>query len=427
MQATYLLTLMESQMNAKTNALMNFASTNVTVADVIAKLFALTPVKPADFRLSASAPDDVVVEGSGQYSLEAPVVVALLDTAYAEIVSAATATERRDAVPVNDRSRSLSGYEDTYDGADDEEETEQSLEEQLQAAIDRAAIIARYAQHIASIKDGGASWITGFDADKYIATDPKDEEAKGICLRNGDVSQLIVDGRVSRVTERVKNRLMSFNDWCDEGRRQEWASVEWKAKLASARIQNIEIEECPVNTAIEYIAEIVAKSAFNRSTTRLEDAITRVANSRYIRLAYALADGVRAPIQRAVKTSWTALPYSTLLQSDIAAVKASDEWADHQLAQDVAQAKKDAEQEMRNAIRAQTMFSIEKQAKEIAGIKAQAAGIYALIAKEKKELVKVDKITNPKAKAKKEAKAAVTKAKTTGIAGTSKMPTLSHR
>ena len=413
------------------NALMNFASKNAAVANTITALFALKPAKPADFRLSVLAPDDVVEEGSGQYALEAPVVVALLDTAYAEIVSAATATERRDSTPVAERGRSLSGYDDTYDGAEEPEATEQTLEEQLQSAIDRASIILRYGKHIASIKDGGASWITGFDVDKYIARDPKDEEATAICLRNGDISQLIIDARVTRVSEHVKNRLPQFNDWCDAGRRQEWASVEWKAKLALARMQNIEVGDCPVNTATDYIAEIVAGSAFNRSTTRLEDAITRVANSRYIRLAYALNDGIKAPIERAAKTAWTALPYSLMLQHDIKEVKASDEWADHQLALDVAQAVKDAEQEMRNAIRAQTMFSIEKQAKEIAGIKAQAAGIYAMINKEKKELIKAEKAAapkaEPKAKAKKEAKEVITKAKTTGIAGTKLMPSLTHR
>ena len=413
------------------NALINFASTNATVANTIAKLFALKPAKPTAFRLSVCAPDDVVEEGAGQYALEAPVVVALLDTAYAEIVSAATATERRDAVPVAERGRSLSDFDAQYDGAEEPEATEETLEERLQSAIDRASIILRYAHHIASIKDGGASWITGFDVDKYIAIDPKDEEAETLCRRNGDISQLIIDNRVMRVSEHVKNRLPQFNEWCDEGRRQEWASVEWKAKLAMARVQNIEVPDCPVNTAMDYIAEIVGDSAFNRSTTRLEDAITRVANSRYINLAYALQDGQRRAIEKALKTAYDALPYSTLLQKDITEVLASDEWADHQLALDVAQAKKDAEQEMRNAIRAQTLFSIEKQAKEIVGIKAQAAGIYAMINAEKAGVAKAEKAakaeTKPKAKAKAAAKAAVTKAKTKGIVGTKLMPDLSHR
>ena len=198
-----------------------------------------------------------------------------------------------------------------------------------------------------------------------------------------------------------------------------------------ARVQDIEVPDCPVNTAMDYIAEIVADSAFNRSTSRLEDAITRVANSRYINLAYALQDGQRRAIEKALKTAYDALPYSTLLQKDIAEVKASDEWADHQLALDVAQAKKDAEQEMRNAIRAQTMFNIEKQAKEIAGIKAQAAGIYAMINAEKASVTKAEKAakaeTKPKAKAKAAAKAVVAKTKTKGIAGTKLMPDLSHR
>lgn len=407
----------------KTNALMNFAAANTTVSATIAKLFAIKPIKAADFRLSVVRPDDVVEEGLGQYQLESPVVVALLDTAYAEVVSAACATERRDAIPQADRARSLSGYDETYDGQDEPEATEHTLEELLQAAIDRASIVLRYARHIASIKDGGAQWITGFDVDKYVANDPKDEEAVAICARNGDVSQLIIDARVTRVTEHVKNRLPSFHDWCDAGRRQEWASVEWKAKLAMAMVQGVEVPDAPVNTALDYIGEIVADSAFNRDTSRLEDAITRVANKRYLTIAYALGDGTKRGIDSAVKTAWTALPYSTLLQQDIAAVKASDEWADHQLACDVAQAKKDAEQEMRNAIRAQTMFSIERQAKEIAGIKAQAAGIYALINAEKASVAKAEKAAkaaaNPKpAKAKKEAKAAITKAKTSGIAGT---------
>jgi septal ring factor EnvC (AmiA/AmiB activator) len=75
-----------------------------------------------------------------------------------------------------------------------------------------------------------------------------------------------------------------------------------------------------------------------------------------------------------------------MLQIDIAAVKKSDEWEDHQLELEVQQAELDARRDMRAALREQTMFGLEKQAVQIAAIRGQSQSIRDMIAKAKIEL-----------------------------------------
>lgn len=362
----------------KMNALMAFASTNTAVAQTIASLFKIEAQAPAKFRLAVVVADDVAEEGAGQYGLEAPVMINLLSSAYAEIVSAATRTTRKDDIPQADRARSLSGFDDTYDGAEEPELTEIDLETDLEKAITRASVISAYAHHIAAIKQGGAEWILGFDVDKYVANDVQDEEATALCLKpEADLSQLILENRVQLVKEHVGNKLPSLKTWCEEQRRNEFTSPEWKAKVARTMVQGIELDSCPVNTAMEYIGDIVAGSAFNRSTTRLEDAITRVANNRYLGLAYALQGERKSVITKTVKKVWTALPYSSMLQDDIKLVQASDEWADAQLEAEV-QAEEEAQRAAaRAAIRAQTQFALETRMLAIAEQSAATAGIMA--------------------------------------------------
>ena len=92
------------------NVISNFAAANTTIAAAIAKLMAVTHVSPKNFRLSVITPDDVVEAKDGQYQIEAPVLIELLDTAYAEVVSLLNRTTRKEqTIALHDRHRYASG------------------------------------------------------------------------------------------------------------------------------------------------------------------------------------------------------------------------------------------------------------------------------------------------------------------------------
>lgn len=417
------------------NAINNFAHASIIIAAAVAKLMSVEHKAPSTFRLSTITPNDVQPEGSGQYRIEAPVMLAMLDTAYAEIVSLANRTTRKDAqIAQNDRHRYASGWDDQYDGGstdDEPEETEQSIEAQLVDAIDRAEVVLRYAKHIAAIKDGGAQWIAGFEVDKWLPvpglTDDKDgkftlEEVTQACISETNLYEHIKMGRVQKVRSVVENRLLSFNDWCDTQIHRKGVDDGWKNKCAYARTCDIVLHDIPVNTAEEYIGDIVLGSAFNRNTTRLEDAIAKVANNNYLRVAYTIQHNATATtvnkreIDKALTKAWDFIAYATMLQRDIAEVKATDEWQDHQLDLDVKAAEEEAKRDFRAAMREQSMFNIEKRAIEIQSTREQSDRIRALIAKQREELYapKVDEAAQAEAQAKKEAaqkKAAETRAK----------------
>jgi hypothetical protein len=127
-----------------------------------------------------------------------------------------------------------------------------------------------------------------------------------------------------------------------------------------------------------------------------------------------------------------------MLQADITEVKKSEDWADHQLQLDITANKEAAQNSLRQAMREQTLFDIEKQAVEIAATMKQAADIRAMLAKQREELFNPKPVPDAEAEAKATAKrkaaaakAAATrkakaeaKAKLTGIVGTNTMPRL---
>lgn len=417
------------------NVISNFAHTSSIIATAVAKLMAIKHTKPNTFRLSVAAPNDVQPEGTGQYRMEAPIILAVLDTVYAEIVSLANRTTRKDAqIALHDRHRYASGWDDQYDGQDEPEETAESIEEQLINAVDRAEVVLRYAKHIAAIKDGGAQWLAGFEVNKWVPVpgltdDPAGkftlEQVMQACITETNLYEHIKMGRVQRVTSVVENRLLGFNDWCDAQIHRKGVDDGWKNKCAYARTCDIHLHDIPVNTAEEYIGDIVLSSAFNRTTTRLEDAVAKVANNNYLRIAYAIQHSAAATtvnkreIDKAMAKAWEFLPYSTMLQIDITAVKASEEWQDHQLDLDVKAAEEEAKRDFRAAMREQAMFNIEKRAVEIQSTCEQAERIRALLAKQREELfapkpTEADLEAEKAAKAKREAaakKAAETRAK----------------
>lgn len=398
------------------NIISNFSSSNTIIAAGISKLLEVKVKDAKTFRLSVPAANDVMPEGSGQFKMEAPVLIQLIDTAYAEIVSAANRVTRKDQlIPLNDRHRHNSGWDDQYDGSDEPEETEQSIEDQLVNAVDRAEIIVRYAKHIAAIKQGGAEWLAGFEVDKWVPVEGlQGEELKAVmkaCVAEVNLSEYIQLGKVKKVRSVIENRLLSFNEWCAKQIARKNQDEAWKNKLAYARTLDIVVHDVPVNTACEYIADIVSGEAFNRTTTRLEDAVRRVANNAYLRLAYALQAEIAATtvskrnVDKALAKGFEFIPYSDKLQGDIAEVKASDEWEDYALAQEVEQAERDAKADMRTAIREQAMLGLQKRSLEIAELRNQAQGIRALIAKQREEML-TPKPSEDELKAKAEAEAA---------------------
>ena len=409
------------------NTITNFAHTSTIISKTISKLLEVTPAAPKTFRLSVATPADVAGEGIGQYKVEAPVVAALLDTSYAEVVSAANRVPRKDSIPVADRGRSLSGYDDKYDGAEEPEETEETLEEQLQAALDRAAVVLRYGKHIASIKDGGAEWLLGFEVDKWVPTpgltdDPDGkytlDEVLRACTANTGLARHIKEGRVTRVKSVVDNKLPQIKEWINNQLFRDGIAESWAQKLAYASVLGLRIDDVEVNVAKSYIGDIVTRSAFRRETTRLEDAISRVANRRYLGLAYLLNEQALlqkpsdSEIAKAVAKAWPFLQYSSLLQQDVAEVKASDEYQDWLLQKDLETAKEAAQRDLRQAMREKALFGMEQYAAQAAAIRDQAAAIRASITQQREALAspapvapQADPADEAKAKAKKAAAA----------------------
>ena len=408
------------------NAIANFNHNSSIIAKTISKLMAVEPAATKTFRLSVATPADVAAEGVGQYKIEAPVIAALLDTAYAEIISAANRVPRNDSIPVAERGRSLSGYDDQYDGAEEREETEESLEEQLQSALDRAAIILRYGRHIASIKDSGAEWLLGFEVDKWVPTtgltdDPDGkftlDEVLRACAANAGLARHIKEGRVCRIKSVVDNKLPQIKEWINTQLSRDGIAESWAQKLAYASVIGLHIDDVEVNIAKSYIGDIVTRSAFRRETTRLEDAIARVANRRYLGLAYMLNEQalLQKPsdneIAKAVAKAWPFLQYSSMLQQDIAEVKASDEYQDWLLQKDLESAKEAAQRDLRQAMREKAMFGMEQYAAQAAAIREQAAAIRASISQQREALINSPAPVTPQAAADAAANEAKAKAK----------------
>ena len=372
------------------NAINLFAHQSTIIAKAIADLMRITPISPSTFRLSVSTPADTRPEGDGMYAVEAPVVAALLNLAYSEVVSAACRTTRLDSIPVADRGRTNyygnTPEDEVYDGADEPEETQETLDTALDAALDRAAVIRRYGKYIAAIKDGGAEWLNGFEVETWKPaaglSEELTEKIQMACDMNAGLAQYIKAGQVVLTHELVNGRLPTFTDWlkaemlrCDD--------EAWSQKLARVSILNLEVEPVGIDTCKNFLGEIVLGSAFRRETTRLEDAITQAANSRWRQLSAVIdreamhSSPNERNVVKALKKAWAFLPYATQMHQSIREVKSSDDYQDWELANQIEAAKQVAQTDLRQALREKALFDIGKQADEIARIRAQAAAIRA--------------------------------------------------
>ena len=394
-------------MTTKSNILASFNHSNGAIAESIAKLMAVETIKPSTFRLSVITPDDVIEEGNGQYRMEAQVVLQLLNTAASELVSSLNRVTSKDALLAQyDRHRHNSGWDDQYDGgdADTKQETEQTIEEQVFDAIDRYAVVLAYGKHIAAIKGGGAEWLTGFETSTWVPNPGLKDCPDGkftvkqvleACASGIDLEVHIMMGRVNKTKGVVENRLVSFTELCKNQvsqARTKKKVTEWTQKVAYASTMGIFIDAVPVNDACNYIGDMVSRSAFNRKTSRLEDAVRQVGNSKYLSIAYALKQNIAAlhvnesELNKTFLKVSEFLPYSDMLQKDIASVVKSEEWLDHQLELDIKQAAVNAKANLRQAMRDQVMFDLEKQALESQATNNQAAALRAMIAQQRAEL-----------------------------------------
>lgn len=408
----------------KTLALSHFGNSNETIRKLVERCFNTQPLESKDFRLAVETPDDDAEPIRGQYGLEASVMLQIRNTAFSEIVSAANAETRKDAtIPVGDRGRSLSGYTDIYDGSDEPEVDHAALETNLDEAITRAEMVCKYMDHIASIPKGGAEWLKGFRVSTWVPTETEDEAVKVAIAAKADLSEFIAQGRVKKGYETIDNRLISFNEWCAQALKNPKTQGEWRNRLAYARMLNITVDwaHVPVNNAMDYIGDTVRRPAFNRTKSRLQEAIERVANAKYFNLVYAinavLLDGNTKRLKDIERSNitWLALPYSAAMQKDIKEVKLSDAWQDAEEKREQEEYAKQAREMRRTALREQS--AAERMATTVGIMKMNAETQAMRIAAAKQMAAmqaELDAIMNPKPKAPRKAPAkAKAKAKTT--------------
>lgn len=405
----------------KTLALANFGNANPTIAKMVERCFNVQPMDAKSFRLAVETPDDDAEPILGQYALEASVLLKLRDTAFSEIVSAANAETRKNAsIPAHERGRSLSGYDDQYDGQDEPELDDNAIEDNLDQAIDRAAAICKYMDHIANIKAGGAEWLKGFRIQTWVPTQTDDEEVNIAISSKADLSAFIETNRVKRGWETVDNRLISFDEWLVTTLRSPKVTGEWRNKLAYARVMKINVDwhHVPMNDALNYVGHIVSLPAFNRTKSRLQEAVERVANAKYFNLVYAINGAVLddhkvkalKDLEKS-KVLWLALPYSEALQKDIKEVKLSDEWLDAEEQKEIEQAERESREARRAALREQNATMRMKATVEVMKLNAETNKMRLELAKQRAQLQKeMDEILNPKP-AKKPSKPRTTKAK----------------
>jgi hypothetical protein len=344
---------------------------------LITKLVNLKLKSPSSFRLSVHTPDDVQEEGFGQYQAEAHVILRLLNTAYSEVVFSMIADV---ATPVADRGRNPQFNPETPGAYESEAEQSQNQESLVEQAMHRAQVILAYGWYISRITHGGAEWLQGFTINNWGAADPNDEEAVLACSSDADITTFIKESRVILKREQVQCRLLHFNDWCQQQLKREGLSPEWRAKVAYATtVGYIEDQEAVSHSIMkEFIGPIVAEPAFNRPTSRLEDAVTQAANTQYLKLLQAFETGKENKVwdKEAVQLL---IPYSPILKANIQELKASTEWHDQILQEEVTTAHQAAEKNLREALREQVLSTIAQQANQVANINAKAEAIRATL------------------------------------------------
>lgn len=221
---------------------------------------------------------------------EMQVVRRLQDTAYSEIVSLLNQPIPKDYIPVADRGRA-NGFgrfemEEEYNGS----EQTMSLEDRLDAAIIAGAMVHRWAQHLASIKDGNAAWATqGFQTKAvWKPVDPKDTEACEVCDERGERLCAWIaagDTRIAIQSKYVAPKIVSFGTWLKDAFRKADKSKDWSKKLAIALREAGEdtkdLQPMEINPAKAALMNWAEDHAFNRKTSRLYDALVQAADTKW--------------------------------------------------------------------------------------------------------------------------------------------------
>lgn len=299
--------------------MQNFIAQLNTISNII-DLMALPTKSPKEFDL----------QNFGSPAAEIQVVRRLLDTAYSEVVSLINQVPRKDSIPVADRGRSLSDFDSEYDGTEEVESTFDSIEAQLELAIINAAVVHRYAQHLGAVKQGGAEWaINGFvSSPEWVAIDPKDTQAVQVCHEKGD--QLCAwiaagDNRIELKSEYVRPVIKSFGQWLTDTFAKANKTKVWSQKLAQAiAVADNETKglmSVEIDVAKASIHRWAALPAFNRNTSRLEEAVASAADTKW-RFDFSKAQLPSSAV------AWLLLPYSPKFQQDRADFQQSQELMD---------------------------------------------------------------------------------------------------
>jgi hypothetical protein len=344
---------------------------NTTTASIFTSFPELLEVVPTN-------PDSFEFAG-GNWAVEGQLVLPIINGLYGELAAA-----HRSVSPTRDRNV-IEGAEDTGpyfrgDRAREAEDALQKLEHGLGVALG-------YAQHLANIPDTG--WLGGFDITAWAPVRPEDAAARAAVQAGGDLTPLILAGRVVPVTERV-TPLKDFTRWLQEaGGRSN--SVWFKNQCAYLRAVGVEVEHADVEESKKYINDVVKDTPTigDTSASRLKLAASRKADWLWTdikskadaAILKAKAGGYEPSLPQVLRKpmdkAWELLTWSAALQADVANYKDSPEYLVAAVEKDLATAKKAAVAELREALAAKAMAEIKAKKAEIDALRAEAEAIRA--------------------------------------------------
>lgn len=359
-------------MNTTTNTLVaNFNSSNKVIAKAMEDMLKAKPLNPRDFRLSVTTIDDPKKEGTGQFNIEAHVVLDLLDTAYWELASVINSPETDDNIPLADRLQKTlmdksSAFKPGEDGGHAEDEKRPTKEQRLELAVTAAGLVKKYAEHIAAVKGGGATWILeGFNTKRWMPVDLKDEEAVKLCAdQSSDFSDLIAAGRVKKVDTHVPGRMVTFTQWCDAQRLKKDQEINIKNMMAVCKVADVEVHSVTTETALKFMGSWVQGFGPNKTENRLHRSVRKVANQKYRSLCWAIDAGKRNDIEYRMN-AWNIIQYSELFATQLAELKNSDDYQDHLLKLELQAAQAKVAEQRRAMVRESVMLDIEEGAADL--------------------------------------------------------------
>lgn len=351
------------------NALINnFKSSNKTIAATVAKLVGVTynPV----YRLALPAVDVRAVEGSGQFDMEMDVTLELLNASYWEL-SAAINSEEDDKSPVfgRDKNPQASCYKPEEDGGNATDEKRVTKDQRIERAIAAAAMVYRYASHLAKIDGAGLGrYLHGSTRTTWAAVKESDTEAVEACKTNVNLHKMILDGRVVKTTVSYAPKIKSYEQWCKDQMTSAKVNDGLKAYIASAQVAQVEVPDTSNETFMKMMASWADDINQKHNETRLNLAVKRVANTQWFftktELGRAELSGNTGDLVYTMR-KWGYLIYSNELQIDIANFKESLEYKMHQMDLRIEQERKALVEEQLQLNFSAHMLGIKKQAAEI--------------------------------------------------------------